>query len=213
MATKTVAVFGATGRSGKPFVPRALAAGHRVRALARTPSKMTPPKHAQLTVIEGDVLDPKTVEQVVQGADVVVSLLGHAKGSPPDVQTRGTQNILSAMKKHGVGRIVSLTGGGVPYERDQPGFPDKLIRFIMKIVAKDVLNDGVNHAAAIRSSGLDYVIVRGPRLTEGEEKGSYKIGYVGTTGGTSISRADLADFLLKVVNDQQYDGTMPFVSY
>ena len=86
-----VAVFGASGRTGRPLVEQALARGHEVRALARDPSRLRV-GHERLVVIRGDVLDAAKVEEAVAGTDAVLSALGQTKTSPNDVQTRGTEN-------------------------------------------------------------------------------------------------------------------------
>ena len=142
-----------------------------------------------------------------------MSALGHTKLSPKDVQTRGTQNIVAAMEKHGVRRLVSLTGAGVRDPSDEPKVVDKVITFLLGRLQPDVLADGVRHAEVIQRSGLEWVIVRGPRLTDGPGRGEYRVGPVGKNSGTRISRADLADFMLRQVKDDAYLRRMPVVSY
>ncbi|NBC09458.1 MAG: NAD(P)H-binding protein [Bacteroidetes bacterium] len=88
-----------------------------------------------------------------------------------------------------------------------------MIRGIMKIVVPKVLNDAERHAEILKDSGLNWIIVRGPRLTTEPEKGDYRIGWVGVNASTSIGREDLADFLLKQIENEQYIHQMPFVSY
>lgn len=210
---KRIALFGGTGRTGTLFLDRALAAGYQVKALVRSPQKVTQ-QHDNLTIVEGDVLDPLTVDKAITDTDVVVSLFGHVKNSPEWLQTNGTKNIVAAMKNEGVKKIVSLSGGGLPFpEKDEPKFMDKLIRGAMKLFAAKILTDAIEHHGVLSNSGLDWIIVRGPRLTNGEEKGTYRTGWVGVNSGTSISRADLSDFLLKQVEDDTYLSQMPFVSY
>lgn len=209
---KTIALFGGSGKTGQPFLEKALQAGYRVKALARTPEKISQ-QSEQLEIIQGDVLQAEDVRRTLQGTDVVVSLFGHVKGSPKWLQSDGTYNIISAMEAEGVQKIISLSGGGLPFEKDQPKFADKLIRGIMKIMVPKVLNDAIRHAEILKDSGLDWIIVRGPRLTTEPEKGDYRVGWVGVNASTSIGREDLADFLIKQVEDEQYVHQMPFVSY
>lgn len=209
---KKIALFGGTGQTGQEFLKVALANDYEVLALARNPNKINQ-KNQKLAVVQGDVLNAKDVEKVVAGTDIVVSLFGHVKGSPEWLQTDGTKNIVSAMKKYNVDRIISLSGGGLPFpEKDEPKFADKMIRTIMKIAASKMLNDAVKHAAVLKSSGLKWVIVRGPRLTNDERQGSYRVGWVGVNASTKISRADLADFILTQVEDEKFNFQMPFVS-
>ncbi len=209
---KTIALFGGSGRTGQHFLAQALAKGYTVHALARDPKKIAT-RHPQLTVVAGDVLSYNSVREVVAGADVVVSLFGHVKGSPEWLQTNGTQHIVRAMKESEVERIISLSGGGLPFEKDEPKFADKAIRFIMRVAVPKVLNDAIKHAEVLRQSNRTWTIVRGPRLTDEAQHGDYRVGWVGVNASTKIGRADLADFILRLVEDTQYDGQMPFVSY
>lgn len=207
-----IAVFGATGRTGRLLVEQALDGGYEVTALARDPVKLGR-RHEGLRVVRGDVLDPATVEDVVAGSDAVISVVGHVGGSPEDLQTRAAENIVAAMKKHGVKRLVSLTGAGVRDPGDRPKLVDKVFGLALRVLQKAVLEDAARHAEVIKTSGLDWVIVRGPRLTEGPKKGEYRVGLVGTNSGTQISRADLAEFLLKQVATDDHLRQMPVVSY
>jgi putative NADH-flavin reductase len=210
---KKIALFGGSGKTGQEFLTKALSNGYSVKALARDPGKITQ-THENLQVIQGDVLETKSVEKVISETDIVVSLFGHTKGSPEWLQTDGTKNIIAAMNKNGLRKIISLSGGGLPFpEKDQPKFIDKTIRFVMKVFVPKILNDAIEHAKVLRQSNLDWIIVRGPRLTEKEEKGQYRIGWVGVNSGTEIARADLADFILKQVESDEFVKTMPFVSY
>ncbi|MGI9061359.1 MAG: NAD(P)-dependent oxidoreductase [Ktedonobacteraceae bacterium] len=206
-----LAIFGATGRTGKPLVKQALEAGHEVVVLVRTPSKM-PLQHDRLTVVQGDSMKAADVEKVVQGTDAVISVLGQSKDSPKDLQTVSTRNIVAAMQKFGVKRLVSLTGAGVDAPQDRPKLFNHLIKFALKAMSGQVLQDGEGHAHVIKDSSLDWVIVRGPMLNEGPFTGKYRIGWVGVNTGARISREDLADFLLKQVTDTTYLHQLPMVS-
>ena len=207
----TIALFGATGRTGRHVLDQALTAGHQVRALARRPEVLEP--RAGLTVIGGDVTDPAAVGSVIEGADAVVSVFGHVKGSPPTVQTDGTRVIVEAMRRTGITRIISLSGGGLRYpEKDRPKPADHIIRLLLTLIAPAVLSDATAHLQALRDSGLDWTVVRGPRLTDGPRTGSYRVGWVGVDASTSISRADLAASILAQLDDLTYRHQLPFVS-
>lgn len=212
-ATKpTIALFGATGQTGQQFLTQALRQGYQVRALARTPAKLAS-AGSQLTVVAGDVLNPADVAQTVQGSDVVVSLFGQVKGSPKQLQTDGTRHIVDAMRTLGVTKIISLSGGGLPDAHDRPKLSDRLIRGIMQLVVPHVLADAAGHAQVLRASGLDWRVVRAPRLTNVPAKGHYRVGWVGINASTAIGRADLATFILQQVESDEFRGQMPFVSY
>lgn len=209
---KKIALFGATGQTGGWVLKKLLADGYQVTALVRDPGKLTE-THANLQVVQGDVLHAPAVMQTVAGAEVVLSLFGHVAGSPDWLQTNGTKNIVTAMHAAGVTKIISLSGGGLPFAKDKPKFIDRLIRSIMKIAVPKILNDAEAHAEELEKSDLEWVIVRGPRLTNAPARGAYRVGWVGVNGGIQIARADLADFIVTQIADTRFVRQMPFVSY
>jgi putative NADH-flavin reductase len=204
-------IFGATGRTGIPLVEQALAAGHEVVAFVRTPSKLTI-QHPNLRVVQGDSTDGAAVSRAVQGADVVISALGHSKNSPRTMMADSARQIVAAMKQHGVQRVITLTGAGVGAPEDKPKPVNHVIKFLLKTLSPQVLADSEEHVRIIRESGLDWTVVRGPMLTEGAHTGNYRVGWVGVNTGARISRADVADFMLKVVSGGTYLRQMPMVS-
>ena len=206
-----LAIFGATGRTGRPLVEQALEAGHSVVALVRVSEKMSM-KNANLTLIQGDSTNAADVERTVQGVDAVLSVLGQSKGSPRNLLEVSMRNIVVAMRKYGVRRLVSLTGAGVDAPEDRPRFANHVIKFALKTLSGHILKDAEQHAEIIKNSGLDWVIVRGPMLNEGPQTGKYRVGWVGVNTGPRISRADLANFMLKQVTDDTYLHKLPMVS-
>lgn len=191
---------------------QALAGGHEVTAFVRDSGRLGI-EHNRLRVIAGDVMDAVRVGEAVAGSEAVLNALGHTKTSTKNVQTVGTQNIIAAMKKYGVRRIVSLTGAGVRDAKDQPKLFDKAIVFLLKRLQGGVLRDAAGHAEVIKKSGLEWVIVRGPMLTDEPHTGEYRVGYVGKNSGSKVSRADVADFMLGQLTSGEYLGQAPMVSY
>jgi putative NADH-flavin reductase len=206
----TLTVFGATGRTGQPVVRQALDAGHTVVAFARTPSKLDV-QHDNLAVVQGDVTDAASVKEAVDGADAVVSVLGHAEGAPDDVVTVGTRHILDAMRAHGVQRLVSMTGAAVQSEKDPSYWGSNLAAWLMETMAPAMIEDERTHAEVIRASDFDWTIVRAPRLTDGPYTGTYRTGYLKMGLGASISRTDVADFLLRLATSDEYVGEEPML--
>lgn len=207
-----IAIFGATGKTGRRVLDRALVAGFDVRALVRDPGKL-PVSHKHLSIVQGDVLDPEAVDRTMAGTGAVLSLFGQVKGSPASLQTDGTRNIVEAMDRCDVKRLVTLSGGGLRAAQDRPGAADKFIQFLLKAMAGHVLADAQGHLKVLQASDLDWTVVRGPRLTERPGKGSYRVGWVGVNAGTQISRDDLADFILTQAEDRSFIREMPFVSW
>lgn len=207
-----LAVLGASGRTGRLLVEQALARGHEVRVLVRDPARL-PLRHERLAVVRGDATNADDVADTVAGRDAVLSALGHAKGSPKDVQTTATRHLVAAMKAAGVTRVLSLTGAGVRDPHDKPKLVDQVFGLLLATLSRDVLRDAEAHARVLRESGLETTLVRGPRLTSGPRTGVYRVGYIGKDSGTQVSRADVADFMLRELEEGAWIHQAPVVSY
>jgi putative NADH-flavin reductase len=208
---KTV-VFGASRGVGLKVVEQALDAGHIVTAFVRTPAKFTL-QHPNLTVCQGDSMDAAAVEKAIAGQDAVISALGPTRPPVPGMMETSAKNIVAAMKKHGVRRLVSTTGAGVRQPEDKPKLADHLIGALLKLLAKDVLLDSAANVKVIQNSDLDWTVVRYPRLNDGAHTGKYRLGYVSKESGTQLSRADGADFVLKELTEKKWVRKLPLVSY
>ena len=114
--------------------------------------------------------------------------------------------------RRGVKRIVTLSGGGLAAPLDRPGPADRIIKFLLKTLAGQVLADAEQHLRVLEASGLEWTVVRGPRLTEKPGTGTYRVGWVGVDASTQISRDDLADFILTQIQDRTFIRKMPFIS-
>jgi putative NADH-flavin reductase len=177
----------------------------------RDPSKLTD-KRRTVEVVEADVLDPENVSKAVAGADAVVSVIGHTKTTPRDLQRRGAGNIVAAMRSHGVRRLVVLTGAGVRFPDDAPGAMDVVIRFALKLLQPAVLADSEAYAEVVKDSGLDWTIVRAPMLHDGPASPQYTVGHVGKGPGPRASRDTVARFILDVLERGSHVGEAPMVS-
>ncbi|NDJ55114.1 MAG: SDR family oxidoreductase [Chloroflexi bacterium] len=207
-----VTIFGATGRTGRHLVEQALAAGHQVTAFARSPSKLDDLKAQNLQIVQGTIEQPERVEEAVREADVVVSALGPTENKPTFTVTKGTQYILDAMKKHGVQRIIVSAGMGVPDPHDEPKFINHAINVILNLVSRHVVADMSQVVDTVRSSDVEWVVVRVPMLTDDPATGEIKVGYVGKGVGGRLSRADMAHFMLEQIDDPQYLQKAPAIS-
>jgi len=207
-----IVVFGASGETGELVVRQALKAGHLVTAYVRSPSKLEI-KHSNLHIIQGDVMNAEKVEQAIAGQKAVISTLGPTRPPVPGLMEIAAKNIVTTMNKHGVKRLISTTGAGVRDPRDQPKLFDKVMKALLTIMARDVLRDSEANVNVIRSSDLDWTIIRLPRLMNGQHTGKYRIGYIGKDSGSQISRADGADFILRELLQNKYVHKAPIVSY
>lgn len=201
-------IFGATGGTGLEVVKQALAAGHAVTALARSPDKLSLGNPA-LTVVQGDVLDPSAVERVVAGVDAVICSLGNTANNPDFVVSSGTQVIVDAMQKLAVRRLIVVSSIGVGDSKDQVPF---FFKALMKTVLKKAMQDKERQEQIVRASGLDWTIVRPGGLTDGPQTGVYKSGTDPKITAGQVSRADVADFVLKQLTDATYLHKAPAVT-
>jgi putative NADH-flavin reductase len=209
---KQITVIGASGRTGIPLVEQALQAGYQVKALVRNRQKL-PIQHSNLTVVEGDAKNASKIEEAVKGSQAVLMMLGHTPTSEKDILAESTKHVIAAMKKYQVKRLINLTGAGVRFEGDPSSFGSKFMRFLLKTLAGKLLEDSIHQKSLITKSGLDWVIVRGPRLLDGPHTGKYQTGYLNMGPGQKINRADVADFMLKLVNDNTYLHKAPMICY
>jgi nucleoside-diphosphate-sugar epimerase len=206
-----LAVFGATGKTGRHVVEQAVAAGHHVIAFTRTPSKLQN-THARLTTVQGDVQNAAEVEQAIIGADAVISVLGPTHNRPTFEVSKGTTNILRAMEQHGVRRLVVSAGAGVGDPQDAPKLLNKAINVLLKLISGNVYADMQRTVELVRASDRDWVITRVPMLTDQPRTSQVKVGYVGKGMGVRLARADMAGWMLEQARDDTYLRKAPAIS-
>ena len=188
-------VLGATGPTGTQLVEQALAAGHHVTALARSPEKLTI-TNPNLHVVQGDATDRAAVSQAMKGADAVISTLG-AKGS---VIAAAARAIVAVAKQEGPQRIVMLSSFAVA--RDRLKAASKLLTG-MAMGAQ--IKDKTAGEEALRASGLDWTIVYPTRLTNGPKTEPTVVPETTKVGMShTVSRADVVSFLLQAATDGLY---------
>jgi putative NADH-flavin reductase len=207
-----IALFGATGGTGKQLIEQALEAGYEVVAYARNPSKLDI-RHEHLKVIQGELADGPLIEGAVSGADAVISVLGPRGGSKERPVTQGMKNIIASMKRQSVRRLVVSSTLSARDPNDKAGFKTQTMIGPVRFTMRDAYEDIVSAAEAVRNSDLDWTIVRLSILNNNVRSGRVRAGYVGTGEvGTSISRADVADFMLKQIGDAKYMRQAPAIS-
>ena len=197
-------IIGATGGTGRELVEQALSQGHTVTAFVRNPAKVKI-EHERLTVVKGNILEYDSVENAVKGKDAVLSVLGHKRWLVKNtILSEGTKNIIQAMEKHGVKRLVCETALGIGDSRGKLGLYYTL--FVIPFLLYFYFKDKELQERYIRESNLDWTIVRPGQLTNGRKRGVYRHGsHVGSRFFTvRVSRADVADFMLKQLTDKSY---------
>jgi len=208
-----VIVFGATGSVGKHVVQQALAQGDEVTAFARNTEGLTDMDQNSLTLVNGDVFNPEDVNKAVKGQEVVCITLGSGRARKGTVRSQGTQNVIEAMKTYGVKRLICQTTLGAGDSKGNLNFFWKHIMFGWFL--KEVFIDHELQEQYVMRSGLDWTIVRPSAFTDGDKTSQYYHGF-GTEKSAlklKISRADVADFILKQTHNDQYLRQTPGVSY
>jgi putative NADH-flavin reductase len=201
-----IAIFGASGRTGILTVYQALDKGHQVTAFARIPSTVTI-RHKNFKVIQGDILEYGKVKQAIEGQDVIISALGVESRKPTTDLSEGTRNILRAMEECKVNRFICMSSAGI-LGNDAGILFGKII---LPLFLKQVFLDKVRQMKIIQETNLDWVIIRPTALTDAPKTGKYKI-TMGPPVSRRIPRADVADFMLKLMTDKQYDRQMPAIA-
>ncbi len=205
-------IFGATGGTGHQLVEQALQQGYTVTAFARNPSKLDI-QHANLKVVQGDVMDLTSVEKAVQGQDAVVCVLGGGQKLTGTIRSQGTQQIIQAMEKQGIRRFICQSTLGAGDSWENLNFFWKYVMF--GFLLQKVFADHQRQEQIVKHSRLDWTIVRPGAFVEGPRTGEYSHGFPNThkTSKLKISRADVADFILKQLVDNSYLFQTPAVSY
>lgn len=198
-------VFGSTGGTGARLLTQALDAGHDVTVVARDPDAIPAGDRTRAAVIRGDVLEPGTWSAATGGHDAVLSCLGSRdRKRPTTVYSQGTANIIDAMSHAGMRRLVCLSSAGLEIPPGVP-LPQRLVtRFVIQRLYRYGYADMAVMEGIVRASTLDWTIVRPPMLTDGQPTGHYRAaaGHH-LQNPRSISRADLAHYLLNHLEDRE----------
>jgi putative NADH-flavin reductase len=208
-----IIVFGATGGTGLQVVQQALMTGYKVTVVARNPDAFTI-SNKNLEVIKGDVLQPSTFENIFNGKAAVISCLGSKALQKTVIYSKGMSNIIEAMDKAGVYRVVCISAGAAVIPPNTSFLLRFLVKNILQRIFKYMYTDMLLMEKILSESDLNWTVIRAPRLTNGRLKGAYRIAIHNSLHGLStLSRADLADFIIKHLNDQKTFKNKVEVSY
>jgi putative NADH-flavin reductase len=205
-----IAIFGSTGGSGKELVKQGLELGYEVTAFARTPAKLDEFKSENLKIVQGDVFNYEDVEKAIIGQDAVLSALGNPTLKPNNTTSEGTRNIVKAMQKQHVRRFICETSLGVGDSREQAGF--FFSKIIIPTLLKNAIADKEIQEQIIRDSDLDWTIVRPGGLKNSPKTSKYRAGLDKNILG-NIARADVAEFMLKQIDSDEFLRKTPAICY
>ncbi len=210
-----IVVFGATGKAGHAIALTLLAAGHQVTAFGRNRARL--PAHEGISVIVGNALSAADVASAVAGQDaVVVSLgdslnpvvlklgakLGVKRNTPPNICEVGTANVIAAMAKASVSRVICITSYGVGDTRERLSPVFRL--WFRALQLGEQLADKERQETLVKESGLDWTLIQPVGLTDGAATGRWLASTSGDRRKRTVSRVDLADFIAEVLEGSRY---------
>jgi putative NADH-flavin reductase len=201
-------IFGATGGTGICLVEQAITAGHEVTAVVRDPGRLAAAGHlaagntGRLRIVTADVMNPATIVLAVTGADAVLSAIGPHGTGPTTISQDSARGIIEAMRKSGTRRLLTVSGSIVTDAGEGP-----FMRYLVKPLARrtalrNVCADMRRAEDEVRQSGLDWTVMRPPRLTARAATGNYRTALDrNLPRGFTVSRADLAACMLTLAAD------------
>ena len=208
-----IAILGSTGFVGKILINKAIAAGYDVRTLARNPEKIDALRD-KVTIIKGSVFEPSTVEETIKGTEVVLSTIG-----PPPVEKcdpllyeNAMRTIVSIMDKYRIKRYIHIGGaahcGG---ENEEWAFNRRFLRFFLNLLSKQILIAKHLEWEVLKSSDLDWTLVRPPRIADEKATGNISANEH-KLETLKISVEDLTDFILEQITSREWIRKAPLVS-
>lgn len=201
-----ITLFGASGKTGQILIQQALELGHAVNAYVRRKESIQI-NHDKLTVIEGQLSDLESIKKAISGVDLCISTLGcgSLRKRNPEV-CKGIENIITAMKSEGVHKIIYMSSLGA--NESKAYMPQPIRFFICDLVLRVPLADHNQNETYIRNSGVKYTLVRPGGLTDVALTGIYKASdeAINIKGQTQISRANVAHFILKEAQENNFEN-------
>ena len=208
-----VLVIGASSGSGLEAVKELVMQGHQVTAFSRNASKVTLTSET-LQKIDGDAMNQDDVERAVQGKDAVIITLGinenplrvrffGSAGTPLRIRSLGTKNVIQAMQKHEVSRLIVQTSYGVGETRELLGWKERI--FFSLILAPQIQDTEVQEEV-VRNSGLDWVLAQPVHLNDQSEDKEPFLSIDGTVREMQVSRKQVAKALAKALTEKRFLG-------
>jgi putative NADH-flavin reductase len=210
-----VIIFGATGFSGQAILANSIKQGHEVTILVRDASKI-PIKHQNLTIVEGNVLNPQTVASVLHHQEAVIQCLGvggKGDGKPTTFISDATKIIVDEMQNKKIKRLIATSNVGAGNSiAFQPWFFTKIILpYFMKWL-KVIIEDKNRMEPIIMNSNLDWTIVRCPNIVDKPAKGRCNATLDGKGLKLSITLSDLSKFMVDQLKQTSFIKQAPSVS-
>jgi putative NADH-flavin reductase len=197
-----VAIVGASGQTGKPLIEEALERGHEVIAIARSPEKIA---FDDPRVIKraGDGFDQTSIVNALEGADAVITTVGKTdlRDKRYNLSTAAHRSVLAGMRAHDIKRLLVISSIGAAQGIKRKGWKRNVYLFLRRKYYRDMFQ----MEQELTASGMDVTILRAPLLYDGPKTSNYFVmedeNYLAVL---RISRADIADFLLNELENDQW---------
>ncbi|MGC4076401.1 MAG: SDR family oxidoreductase [Rubrivivax sp.] len=209
-----IALFGATGATGKFLIEEALRRGHSLSVYTRDAKKLQA-FDGQIDIVVGDLQDKAAIAQCLQGSDAVISALGpnglKVQGDKPVMN--GLSNIIAAMKRSNVRRLIQVSTAAYRDPKDGFAFNVRAFGLLFELIARKGVEDIRASAELVAKSDLEWTLVRIPNLHDGAASGAIDTGWYGKTRlGMKLSRGNLARFLVDQVDDLRFVRAAPGIA-
>jgi putative NADH-flavin reductase len=211
---RRIAVIGAAGRTGRHAVEQALARGHKVVAIARTPDNVGV-EHDDLVLQSADVRDLDALTGAIGGADAVVSALGTGSSrAPTDVYSRGVANQMTAMREHGTRRLAVISAAPAGPRAEQTFLERRVAMPLLERFFGGIYTDMRRMEALLTEEcdDLDWVALRPPRLISKPATGAYRIDTRPLRKARTLTYADLATALLDCLDRPELHRRAAYVA-
>lgn len=214
-----VFLLGATGSSGYEILKRLVQDNHTVKVLVRDSAKLKPEemnqsREGQVELIEGSVFEPDKLKEHFSGCDLIISALGTGTNNNyTEIYSEGGRNILSAMRTNGIKKLITITAGLI--DLSDPSTDNFFMNRIIRPTFSKIYYDQTRWETILdETKDIDWICVRPTYLTNKSFTGKYRVQNKHCPkGGRKISRADLADFIVKQIDSDEYTHKKPVVAY
>ncbi|WP_436286594.1 NAD(P)-dependent oxidoreductase [Robbsia andropogonis] len=209
-----MALFGATGPTGRHIIKEALKRGYTLSVYTRDAKKLAS-FAGRVEIVVGDLQDRSAIAKCIQCTDAVISTLGpnslKVQGDKPVMH--GLTHIIAAMKHAGVCRLIQISTAAYRDPKDGFAFSTHAFALLFKVIARKGYEDIKATGELIANSDLDWTLVRAPNLKDGPADGGVNVGWYGTTKlSAKLSRGNLAKFLVDQVTDKQFIRAAPGIA-
>ena len=204
-----ITVFGANGKVGSLIVQIGLNNGYKVIAFIHGTTNFS--SNANLRIFQGNIYDAKQVAEAIHGSDVVISALGSWGNPKKDILTAGMHNIIPAMQKQNIKRIVSLTGADAKVKGEPGSMIGHISRSLLNLVAKKVLQDGEQHIDLLKNSELEWTVIRSPVMNDKGEAGRFTLNTKKPMPWATINRNSVAQCMVDLIKNNQFSRQSPFI--